>query len=158
MEEWCANSTDSLSSNWVTVTPSHQHVDDHRITEQPRLEETSKDHLVQALMGKGAQTRLCRTSNTSLGKFDWLSSWFSLLTLQYFFLIWRWWDHPVNKEGLFHPLGFISDNPNHVRDCLIFLLVFPYCPFQGCGARSTQVQMSKAILRRSSLVTGSSNW
>lgn len=34
---------------------------------------------------------------------------------------------------------------------------FSYCPFQGCGGRSTQVQMSQAILRMSSLVTGSSN-
>lgn len=95
-----------------------------------RLAETPEDHLVQALIEKGAQTRLCSTSNTSLGKFDWLSSWFFLLTLWYFFLTLKWWDHPANKEGFFYSLGFITDNPNNVRDCLIFLLLFPTAHFK----------------------------
>jgi len=33
----------------------------HRITERARLERTSKDHLVQPFMGKGAQVRLSST-------------------------------------------------------------------------------------------------
>lgn len=125
---------------------------DHK--SQNRLEETPKDNLVQALMGKRAQTRLRSTSNTSLEKLgSWFFSSYSVIFLSYIKMM----GLPCQQRRSFPLARIYYWQSKQYEGLSNFSAAFSYHPFQGCGARSTQVQMSKAILRRSSLVAGSSS-